>query len=175
MKKYYFKEIDSTNTFAKSLIKKGEKPPLLVVAEKQLTGYGQNKNVWFSPQGGLYFTIVLPEIKVFHLENLVLALGWSVAKTIKEMFKVEPFLKLPNDVYVREKKIAGILVENVLIENKVESSLAGIGLNTNIDKFPTDLRDKATSLKLELKKKVDNEKVLKAILKNFKESFLFGL
>jgi len=175
MKIHHFKELDSTNILAKSLIEKGEKPPFVVVAEKQTNGYGRNENVWFSPQGGLYFSLVLPEIKIFHLENLVLALGWSVAKTIKEAFGVEPFLKLPNDVYLRNKKIAGILVENVIAENKVKSSLAGIGLNTNTKEFPSNLKNKATSLKIELDKEVDNDKILKAILKNFKDSFLFGL
>ena len=175
MKTYHFKELESTNVFAKSLIQKGEKPPIVVIADKQMAGYGKEKASWFSPDGGLYFTLILPEIKIFHLENLVMAIGWSVAKAIKREFKIEPFLKLPNDVFINNKKVAGILVENVIINNNVKSSLVGVGLNTNIQEFPSELKDIATSLKIELGREIDNKKILEDILKNFKQSFLLGL
>jgi len=66
------------------------------------------------------------------------------------------------------KKIAGILTENV-IGKEVKLSVIGIGLNTNIEKFPEDLENIATSLKIELGKKVDNEKILKQIIEGLKE------
>ena len=86
---------------------------------------------------------------------------------MKENFNVEPMIKLPNDVYLNQKKIAGILTETVVGTN-VKFSIMGFGLNTNIDKFPKDLENIATSLKIELGKKVDNEKILKQILEEIK-------
>jgi len=77
-------------------------------------------------------------------------------------------IKLPNDVRLKEKKVAGILTENI-IGKEVKVSIIGIGLNTNIDRLPRDLEDIATSLKIELGKKVDNKKLLKEIVLGIKE------
>jgi BirA family biotin operon repressor/biotin-[acetyl-CoA-carboxylase] ligase len=81
---------------------------------------------------------------------------------------LEPFIKLPNDLWLNGKKVAGILTENI-VGKDVKLSVMGIGLNTNIEKFPKDLENIATSLKIELAKKVDNEKILKEIIKGLKE------
>ena len=77
-------------------------------------------------------------------------------------------IKLPNDVYLNQKKIGGILTETVVGED-VKFSIMGIGLNTNIDKFPKDLENIATSLKIELGKKVNNDKLIKQIVKGLKD------
>ena len=174
MKILYFKEIESTNIVAKSLIKKGVDPFTVIVAESQIGGYGKDRKAgsWFSPKGGLYFTIVLPKINISHIEVPVIILGWSIAKTLKDMFPIEPMLKLPNDIYIQNKKVGGVLIENIILEKELKYSLAGVGLNTNIEKksFPKDLKGKITSLKVEIGDKVDNKKILKNILKNLKKS-----
>jgi BirA family biotin operon repressor/biotin-[acetyl-CoA-carboxylase] ligase len=79
---------------------------------------------------------------------------------------------LPNDVYVNNKKICGILTENIISGKEVKNSIIGIGLNTNIEDFPEELKEKATSLKRELKKEVEGRKILEKILKELKNYFL---
>jgi len=165
MKIKRYKCVSSTNTLAKKL---KPEPWLVILAQEQTAGYGRKKNYWFSPRGGLYFSIILPKSTIDDLQTLTLLAAFVVAKVIKERFKMEPFIKLPNDVYVNQKKIAGILTETV-VGSDVKFSIMGIGLNTNIDTFPKELENIATSLKIELGKKIDNEKVLKEIVKYIKK------
>lgn len=159
------KIIPSTSALAKKI----KKPKAWQVfwAEEQTAGYGTKKDFWFSPKGGLYFSVVLPRSNVEDLQTLTILAAFIVAKVIKENFNLEIFIKLPNDVYVNQKKLAGILTETVLGKD-VRFSIMGIGLNTNIDKFPKELENIATSLKIELGKEVDNEKILKQIIQGIK-------
>ncbi|XOB40235.1 MAG: biotin--[acetyl-CoA-carboxylase] ligase [Candidatus Nealsonbacteria bacterium] len=165
MKIKRYKRVSSTNTLVKKL---KPEPWLVVLAQEQTAGYGRKKNYWFSPKGGLYFSIILPKSTIDDLQTLTLLAAFVVAKVIKERFKMEPFIKLPNDVYLNQKKIAGILTETV-VGSDVKFSIMGIGLNTNIDTFPKELENIATSLKIELGKRIDNEKVLKEIVKYIKK------
>ncbi len=163
-----FKKISSTNQKAKELALGGTVPWTVIVAEKQIAGYGKEKVPWFSPQGGLYFSIILPKSKIEDLQTLTIISAFIITKAIKDNFSLEALIKLPNDVLLNRKKVAGVLTENV-IGKDVKLSVLGIGLNTNIEKFPKELEDKATSLKIELGREVDNENLLKKIVKELKE------
>ncbi|MDI6602905.1 MAG: biotin--[acetyl-CoA-carboxylase] ligase [Patescibacteria group bacterium] len=163
-----YKILDSTNLKAKELARRGAGAWTVIVAEEQVGGYGRKGTSWFSPKGGLYFSIILPKSNVEDLQTLTILAAFICAKTIKENFNLEPFIKLPNDVWVNGKKVAGILTENV-IGKDVKLSVMGIGLNTNIEKFPKELENTATSLKIELEKKVSNIKLLKQIVQSLKE------
>ena len=163
-----FKTLNSTNQKAKELARKGAEPWTIILTEEQSAGYGKEKVPWFSPKGGLYFSIILPKSTIEDLQTLTVLAAFIVAKVIKENFSLEPLIKLPNDVRLKEKKVAGILTENI-IGKEVKVSIIGIGLNTNIDRLPRDLEDIATSLKIELCKKVDNKKLLKEIVLGIKE------
>jgi len=168
MKILNFKKLSSTNEKAKALARKKIVPWLVLSAKEQTAGYGKKKVFWFSPQGGLYFSIILPKSKVEDLQTLTILAAFIVAKVIKENFNLEPLIKLPNDVLISGKKVCGILTENV-IGQEIKSSVIGIGLNTNIDKFPKELAKTATSLKIEFGKKVDNKKILEQIIEGLKE------
>lgn len=167
-----FKKIPSTQTKLKELIKKGKaKEGTVILAQEQTSGYGRLKRSWYSPPGGLYFSVCLPKLTIDDLQTLTFLAGMVVAKIIKEKFSLEPFLKLPNDVYLSGKKVCGILTENLIKGKDVLFSIMGIGLNTNIDKFPEDLANYVTSLKIELGKNIDNEEMLKEILNGLKNQF----
>ena len=164
-----FKELDSTSIKAKELAAQDAEPWTVVTTEQQGSGYGRKGDAWFSPKGGLYFSIVLPKGNIDDLQILTILSAFCVAKAIKEDYDVEPFVKLPNDVYLNGKKICGILTENV-IAGEVKSSVIGIGVNTNIDRFPSELNN-ATSLKIELKKNIDNRLVLGQIVTQLQSVF----
>jgi len=161
--------LDSTSTKAKELAAAGAEPWTVVAAEQQGRGYGRKGDAWFSPKGGLYFSVVLPKGNVDDLQILTILAAFCVARAVKEDCQVEPFVKLPNDVYLNGKKISGILTENV-IAKEVKSSVIGIGVNTNIDWFPSELNT-ATSLKMELKRAIDNELVLRQIVTQLQNIF----
>ena len=170
MKIISYKVVSSTNLKAKELARqrKNEEPWTVILAEKQTTGYGRKKAPWFSPKGGLYFSVILPKSNIEDLQTITILGGFIVAKVIKDNFQLEPFIKLPNDVWVNQKKVAGILTENV-IGRQIKLSVIGVGLNTNIEKFPKELENIATSLKIELGREVDNKKILEQIIKGLKE------
>jgi len=168
MKILEFEKLESTQKKAKEIAKEAE-PWTVVLAKEQTGGYGRKGNFWYSPKGGLYFSVILPKTKIEDLQILTILAAFCVAKILKEDFKLEPFIKLPNDVYVNSKKICGILTENIVLGKEVKNSIIGIGLNTNIEKIPRDLENIATSIKIELKKEVENKELLKKILEELKE------
>lgn len=168
-----FEILDSTQKKAKELLNEGKAPWTIILAESQTAGIGRKlgkeRDFWYSPKGGLYFSIILPEIKSENLEIMNILAAFCVAKILKENFGLEPFIKLPNDVWVNGKKICGILTENIILGDEPKGAVMGIGLNTNIENFPEGLQ--ATSLQIELGKKVNNEEILRKILKEIKNCY----
>jgi len=163
----HYKILPSTNLKAKEIALKVE-PWTVIVAEEQKAGYGRKGTPWLSRRGGLYFSIILPKSQIEDLQTLTILAAFIVAKVIKENFKLEPLIKLPNDVLINGKKVCGILTENI-IGKEIKTSVIGIGLNTNINKFPSDLENIATSIKIELGRKVDDKKILNQIIEGLKE------
>jgi BirA family biotin operon repressor/biotin-[acetyl-CoA-carboxylase] ligase len=165
-----FKTISSTNKKAKEMSNLGVAPWTVIVSEVQENGYGRKGEAWYSPLGGLYFSIILPRGNIEDLQTITILSAFIVAKVIKESFNIEPLIKLPNDVLLNGKKICGILTENV-IGSDVKLSVIGIGINTNIENFPNELKDIATSLKMELGHEVDNDVLLEKIITELKNQF----
>ena len=184
MKVIYFKTLPSTSQKAKEIAKEKPEPWLVIVAEEQTAGYGRKQAIWYSPLGGLYFSVVLPKSKIEDLQTLTILAAFVIAKVIKDYYPAslysqptqpkkdnlsfEPVIKLPNDIYLNNKKVCGILTENV-IGKDIRFSVIGIGLNTNIKEFPKELQETATSLKIELGKTVNNSELLQKIVRGLKE------
>ncbi len=165
-----FDVIDSTSMKARELVMGGVAPWTVVVASEQNQGYGRKGNFWYSPIGGLYFSIILPRGDINDLQALTIFAATTVSETLKEQFRIKPSIKLPNDVYLNDKKICGILTENVVGE-RVLFSVMGIGLNTNIEQFPHELENGVTSLKIELGRTIDNEALLEHIVTRLQDDF----
>lgn len=155
--------VDSTNEVAKTLIAEGVEPWTVVVAEKQVQGKGRFGRSWSSPRGGLYLSLLLHE-DLARLPILSLAAGLATAEAL-ESLGLEPRLKWPNDVLLRDQKVAGILVEGI-VGPETYWAILGIGINTNVslEALPEPLRDGATTLREALGEKVDNEALLEALL-----------
>ena len=164
----FYKTLKSTNLKAKELAQKGADPWTVIVAEEQTGGYGRKRTPWFSPKGGLWFSVILPKSNIEDLQTLTILAAFITAKVIKDNFPLEPFIKLPNDIWIKGKKVCGILTENI-VGREVKLSVMGIGLDTNIEKFPKDLENIATSLKIELGREVDNKMILEQIIEGLKE------
>ncbi len=130
MKIYRYKEVTSTQKIAKKLVENGAEEGV-VVADLQTEGRGRLDRKWISPLGGLYFSIVL---KIN--EKLPLISAIAVAQTLKKN-DLDAKIKWPNDILIKNKKIAGILIECIN-----EYAILGIGIN--IDKTPLE---SATSIK----------------------------
>jgi BirA family transcriptional regulator, biotin operon repressor / biotin---[acetyl-CoA-carboxylase] ligase len=147
----WLKKTDSTNLYLQDLIKKSKIPEgTLVIADEQTSGRGQRGNQWKSSAGeNLTFSFVIyPDfLKIldqFMLSKIIaLALFDLLNKYTKDVK-----IKWPNDIYIGKKKIAGILIENVIKGSKISNTVVGIGLNINQKKFSDGLPF-ASSLSLE--------------------------
>lgn len=140
------KEVDSTNTFLKDALSKST--PLLdgtvILAERQFAGRGQASNSWLSDAGkNLTFSILLnpgflPIGKQFDL-NIVVSLALN--DVLNNYTSGSAFIKWPNDSYIGNKKIGGILIENIVHGNTIKHAIIGIGINVNQENFPPDLKN----------------------------------
>src|ERR1700731_4794768 len=132
---------------------------LVVFAERQTAGRGQRNNSWESATGkGLWFSILLrPKIDIGASPQLAEWAARTVADTISNEFDLQAAVKLPNDVVVAGKKIAGVLVEMRAQRNAPHIAIVGIGVNVNhrAEDFSEELRARAISLAMTLDREVD--------------------
>jgi BirA family biotin operon repressor/biotin-[acetyl-CoA-carboxylase] ligase len=136
------REVDSTNNYANTLLDR-EKPAegTIVLTFRQMKGRGYASNVWKSePDQNLTFSIILypdflPAARQFLLSQ---AISVGIARFLQnETGGVS--IKWPNDILIGDRKVAGILVENRIQGAFLHSSVIGIGLNLNQQRFPDDL------------------------------------
>jgi BirA family biotin operon repressor/biotin-[acetyl-CoA-carboxylase] ligase len=169
------RKVDSTNSFTKKLARYGAAEGTVVIAEEQTAGRGRHRRKWFSPKGGLYFSVVLrPKMKVSETVGIVVAAGLAIAKTLSENYCLNVETKWPNDVLLDGKKVCGILTEVNSVGEKVNYAVVGIGINANSavsKEFPEELKPIATSLKEKLKKRISLEDLLKQCLEKFEEVY----
>jgi BirA family transcriptional regulator, biotin operon repressor / biotin---[acetyl-CoA-carboxylase] ligase len=142
---------------------------LIVFAEHQTAGRGQRGNRWESKAGkGLWFSILLqPEIQLSDSGRLTIWAIEAIADVIRAEFALEPVIKLPNDVQLYERKVAGVLVEMRAQEKAPHHAVIGIGINVNQSRkdFPQELQDRAISLAMALGRKVDRQNFAVALLR----------
>lgn len=155
---FFYKKTTSTMEVAKQLIL--ENPNLdnfLVISEIQTSGKGRIQRKWFSPQGGLYFSVVIkPKISPQEIFLLNYIFSLSVVEVLNQHYSIEATTKWPNDIIVENKKICGILIESDIEIDKVNWCIIGTGININIEKnFFSKHYLEATSVCEILKRKID--------------------
>lgn len=161
--------LDSTNRLAGQRAAEGAPEGLLIRADRQDVGRGQHDRSWHSPRGGLWMTVIL---RPSGLEGLSLAVGLACVRAVRA-WAPRATLRWPNDVYVGERKLAGILTECRLTGSRIAYALVGLGLNVNLDTedFPEELRGLATSLALEAGHPLDLDSVCETVLDELDEVY----
>lgn len=162
-----FETIDSTNVEAKRKIVDRNKQDLLIVSSHQTAGRGRLTRTWFSPEGGLYFSLVLrPRLGPQFAPLASLLCGCAVAKGLQSLGIDHVRLKWPNDILVKEDKIAGILNELVSLDPVDSWMILGVGINQNIHsaEFPEEIASRSTSVIDILGTKTSPETLLCAII-----------
>jgi BirA family transcriptional regulator, biotin operon repressor / biotin---[acetyl-CoA-carboxylase] ligase len=132
----HLRETTSTNERARALAAAGAPHGTLVTADEQLAGRGRQGRVWTAPPGSAVLMSVV-------LRELTETLPLTAAVAVCEALPVEAAIKWPNDVWIEERKVAGILIEARPLDGW---AVLGIGLNVTTEEFPPELH--ATSLKL---------------------------
>ncbi len=131
---YYFDSIDSTQNQALKILEKGTNDGTVIVAEKQTDSHGRSGRKWISPKGGIGISIILrPKFDIFVTTLFPIAASLALSIAIEKIFSIKPELKWPNDVTIKGKKVAGILVDASLESNKIESLVLGVGINFDIN------------------------------------------
>ena len=180
-----FKTIDSTNNYAFTLArqyiasgKKDEEDKLngtVIVSDKQTSGRGRFEKKWFSPSGGLWFSIILkPSASLHKIQNITLLSAAAIAQVLNECYKVDVRIKWPNDIYYNQKKLAGILTESENVAGRI-IIVTGIGLNINNTDFGSDYTapECAVSLSEILKRPLDRNALLADLLNNFEKKYSY--
>ena len=134
-------QTDSTNSLMKELLAKGEWPEgeNFIYAGYQTAGRGQTGNGWESEADkNLLCSILLPPKK--NLFELNVAVSVAVLRTMKGygLPVTGITIKWPNDIYWKDQKVAGILIETAIVGNEIKYAIAGIGLNVNQTEWKTD-------------------------------------
>ncbi|MDP2363585.1 MAG: biotin--[acetyl-CoA-carboxylase] ligase [Ignavibacteria bacterium] len=166
----YAEELSSTNTYLVDKENGFNTNGTVVLAEKQTKGKGRKDRVWYSaPDSNLTFSILLTKDKLlFSNTNMInFAASLAVALSIENLFQIKTELKWPNDVLLDHKKTSGILIESSSQGNKIERLVVGIGINVNQNSFQGTFNYPPTSIKNELGRNVEREKLLAEVLNNF--------
>lgn len=170
MRQIHFESIDSTNTYLKKNYKELENFTF-VSASNQTQGRGRNVRRWESDNNNLLFSLLINDSKYFSYKNsLSIISAYSIIQVLKE-YKIDNLsIKWPNDVFVEDKKICGILLESTSI-NDIECVIVGVGINVNQTKFDFDYIHEPTSLKNILKKDIDISELKKNIYNTLINNF----
>ena len=146
-----FNSLRSTNRFATKLLSKTcPRPGTVISAVNQSAGEGQYGREWFGSKGkNLYSSVILlPKIPPSQQFLINAFVSLAVRDAISVLIRRNATIKWPNDIYVGDRKVAGILIQNTISANAIQSTVAGIGINVNETNFPDSLST-ATSLSLE--------------------------
>ncbi len=165
---YSYNKVPSSMSTAQKMIQNGDvKGNFLVVVNEQTGGKGRIKNKWFSPDGGLWFTMALYGLPLD--SSLTLFTGVIIHKTIVDLFpELEGSVKIkwPNDIYIDNRKVCGILTSHLGHKNYF---LVGIGIDSNVHEFPEELQDIATSLSIALDTDIDHDLFLEKLFELYAE------
>jgi len=171
-------QLISTVSAAKNLCEKEDPASLhgtVIIAEEQTGGMGRLGRAWFSPAGGIWATIILtPGIPIDHLHMVTMAGSAAVARAIRKKFQLGALIKWPNDIYIGDRKVCGLLLELSAEADRVHYCLLSMGIDANIttEELPTGLVTPITSLSSELGRDVNRAKLLARILGEFEQRYL---
>ena len=167
---FFCEETDSTNAWAGREGKKGAADGSLYLAEIQRAGRGRRGRVWDTQAGtSVAMSLLLrPQLPADRLSMLTLVMGLAAAEGIEQASGLHTGIKWPNDLVAGGRKLCGILTET---SSGMDYVVIGMGININVPSFPEELQDKATSVFLELGKKVSREAIVAEILLSFEKYY----
>jgi len=168
--------IDSTSSFLKKLAQESVlKNYTIVTTENQISGRGQQQNTWYSEASKnltISIYVSFKNLKIYDQKYLNFAISIAIYQTLSTYEISNLSIKWPNDILSANKKLCGILVENITKGMEIKSSIIGIGLNVNQEKFPVNLSN-ATSIKNCTKKETDLTILLNSLIDKLKEKIEF--
>ncbi len=164
----YFPSVGSTNTLALEAAQAGAREGVWI-ADEQTAGRGRGGHGWHSAAGdGVYVSaLVEPRVPAQHAMWISLATSLAVRQAIAEASGLTADIRWPNDLLLRGRKCAGILVESALPAARGQGmryAVIGVGVNVNHESFPQELQEVATSLRMEAGREIVRERLLSSLL-----------
>ena len=131
---YYYDSVESTQNEALKIANKSNDEGIIVIAQKQTGGKGRSGRKWISPKGGIWFSIILhPKFDISNITLFPIASSLALSIAIEKTCKISTELKWPNDLTIKGKKLAGMLVDASFESNKIENLVLGVGINFQIN------------------------------------------
>ena len=159
MKQIYFETIDSTSAYLKCHYHNLD-DLTFVSAGYQTQGKGRNNRIWYSDNNNLLFSLLLKDDKYFDLTNAIsIVSAYSILEVLQSYNINNVSIKWPNDVYVGDKKICGILLEGISSQS-IECLIIGVGINVNQNEFDKEYIHAPTSMKAILCKDIDINEIV---------------
>ena len=169
----YMPTCHSTNEVASEMVKNGQYiEGTIVITDHQFAGRGQHGNSWEAePHKNLTFSMILKPVSLSINEhfmlNIIISLG--ISDYLIQLGLIDIAIKWPNDIYVKSKKIAGILIQNTVKRSSIENSIIGIGLNVNQVNFENK---NATSVSLHTNQDYSLHELLEGIVLSIEARYL---
>ena len=133
-KVYYFDTVDSTQNYAIEISKKKNESGSVVISQRQTAGRGRMNRKWITIKGGLSMSVVLhPKFDASVSTLFPMAASLALATAIQKTINIKPNVKWPNDVVIKGKKVAGMIVDASIQSNLIESMVLGGGINFKVD------------------------------------------
>lgn len=173
---YHYELIDSTNKKARELAEAGCPHGTVVTAAGQEAGVGRRGRSWSSESGqGIYMSVVLrPQLPTDKASMLTLVAAMAVSKAIYGIIRdcgIFPFIKWPNDIVIRGKKVCGILTEMTTKNGEIDYIVVGIGVNVHNREFPKEIEHMAASIEAEIGHDVARESLAPLIWQEFEKYY----
>jgi len=171
---HHYYKIASTNSEAMRCAAEGAPEGSVFLAEEQLAGRGRGAHSWHSARSaGIYCSVILrPAMPPSDALIFSLAAGLAVRAAVAEIApQLLLDLKWPNDLLLGGKKFCGILTEMNAEATRVRHLVVGVGINVNHVKFPAELRETATSLRIETGTEWSRVELCAAFLKSLDREY----
>lgn len=168
----YYQRLSSTMEAARREARRGAKEGTVIIAGEQTAGRGRLQRTWFTPGGNIALSLILyPDTA--GLPYLIMIASLAAACSIESVTGLKTQIKWPNDILIKGKKVAGILIESELKGDRVACAIVGIGINISLrpDDY-SEVAATATSLETELGKQVSREEIVRNLLMEFERLYL---
>lgn len=181
---YHLETVTSTNTRLLELVESEDRSGLPEItngfalwADEQTAGRGRINRTWISPKHmGLWMSFYLqPGLEAHKSFILTFLAAVAVVKSVQQVYQLSPKIKWPNDVLLNRQKICGILTETRVINEQIEHAVVGVGINLNQtrDEFDKNKVAGASSLLIETGRRLAAEEVLRVLLKQLDDYYVF--
>jgi len=165
MERIELNSISSTNKYAREIAKNINKNTI-IISEEQTAGRGTKGKSWYSDKDSIICSFLIFPKNIKNIDtNFSYDIGLLISNALNELLNIKTYVKEPNDIYLDNKKLSGILIETEYSENILKYIIIGIGINVNQKEFPLDISNVAISLYISNGKIIDKNSIIDMLIR----------